>query len=321
MKSTKKMLSIIIPAYNVEQYILDCLESVFAQDLSPDEFEVIVINDGSTDSTLEYIQHFQEKNNNQNLKIISQENKGLSGTRNLGLQIAKGEYVWFVDSDDWIEKKCLGYLKDIMKFQKPEIIALNTDLNFPSHIEKKERPIISRKATTGYDIFRESWIYPYSGAQFYIFKTVFLRSHSFSFKEGIFFEDLLFTPVVLDHTDNIAIAEKTIYHYRLRDNSITTSTLSLKKAKDLLTILDDYLNYLGTQKYVHKEIYSHMVLATMTTLVRKYVNHLNKKESKYIRESLNQNKALLSVVSNSHTPIKYKLIYFMSKFFPFFAGK
>ena len=92
-------VSVIVPAYNVEGYINDCLESLVNQTLK--EIEIIVVNDGSTDRTSEIISKFSAKDSR--MKIINQENQGLSAARNNGMQQATGEYIGFVDSDDYID--------------------------------------------------------------------------------------------------------------------------------------------------------------------------------------------------------------------------
>ena len=101
-------LSIIIPAYNVSNYLDKCLESCFKQDLSEKEYEVIVVNDGSEDSTLDIALRW--KTLHENLSVISQQNQGLSMARNNGLRAAQGEYVMFLDSDDWYDPNMLSLL-------------------------------------------------------------------------------------------------------------------------------------------------------------------------------------------------------------------
>jgi len=108
------ILSIIVPVYNVEQYVEKCLLSCIRQDIAMDEYEIIVVNDGSLDRSYEIVLDYAIRYDN--IWVINQVNQGLSSARNVGFQKAKGEYVWFVDSDDWIEENCLGricsYLRD-----------------------------------------------------------------------------------------------------------------------------------------------------------------------------------------------------------------
>ena len=94
-------LSIIVPVYNVADYLPKCLDSLLVQDLSQNEYEIIVVNDGSTDNSGKIAEEYSKTYSN--IILINQENQGLSGARNTGIQNAKGEYVQFVDSDDYLE--------------------------------------------------------------------------------------------------------------------------------------------------------------------------------------------------------------------------
>ena len=98
-------LSIVIPVYNVEKYVNRCLLSVLNQKVSSNEYEIVIVNDGSTDSSLSIVEEMIESYNN--VILVSQENAGLSAARNRGLLLAKGDYIWFVDSDDWIDDDSL----------------------------------------------------------------------------------------------------------------------------------------------------------------------------------------------------------------------
>ena len=106
-------LSIIVPVYNVEKYIEKCLNSLCNLET---ENEIIIVNDGSTDSSLKIVEEFKKNHDNENIIIISQENKGLSEARNTGLRKAKGEYVSFIDSDDFVDKKLYEMMiKEVIK--------------------------------------------------------------------------------------------------------------------------------------------------------------------------------------------------------------
>lgn len=101
-------LSIIIPIYNVEKYIERCAESVLNQNVPPSQYEVIFVNDGTKDNSVEILKKAINFNIHSNFQIRDKENGGLSSARNFGLEHATGDYVWFVDSDDWIESNCLA---------------------------------------------------------------------------------------------------------------------------------------------------------------------------------------------------------------------
>lgn len=102
-------LSIVIPAFNVEKYIAECLDSCMCQDVSNDEYEVICVDDGSTDRTGLILDDYERRCSN--ISVIHQANHGLPSARNTGLDRAIGDYIWFVDSDDVIEHNCLGVFR------------------------------------------------------------------------------------------------------------------------------------------------------------------------------------------------------------------
>ena len=104
-----KFLSIIIPVYNVERYLAECLDSCLEQDIPHDDYEIICVNDGSTDGSAAILERYAGEN--PNIQVITQPNGGISAARNTGLDAANGEYIWFVDSDDFIQKNCLGKLR------------------------------------------------------------------------------------------------------------------------------------------------------------------------------------------------------------------
>src|SRR5690606_27089299 len=107
------LLSIVIPVYNVSEYVEKCIRSCYNQAVNQSCYEIIVINDGSKDDSLAICERLQEEFTD--LKIITQNNKGLSGARNTGIANAHGKYIWFVDSDDWIEDNCLIEIFELIK--------------------------------------------------------------------------------------------------------------------------------------------------------------------------------------------------------------
>ena len=114
------MLSVVVPVYNVEEYIYECIESILNQDI--DGVEIIVINDGSTDNSLKIVKSF----NDERIRIIDKENGGLSSARNVGLKEAVGEYVIFIDSDDYLkDKSVLAEMYNLAKKNNSDIVAGN----------------------------------------------------------------------------------------------------------------------------------------------------------------------------------------------------
>lgn len=229
-------LSIIIPVFNMERYIEKCLKSVTSQSsITLSEFEIIVVNDGSTDSSQYIIDGFNWKEVNH--LILQKKNGGLSSARNYGFSYAKGEYVWFVDSDDWVDEDCLKRIfpmlsgADVVHFP-----MYYRETSTRSYIEK----CISR-GETGADIIRGDYQYP---VQFTIYKTNFLRDNHLSFQEGIVMEDLHFTPRALYKANKVVVSDFPVYHYLQREGSIMMEMVKAKRLKDRIWIAHDLYRYM-----------------------------------------------------------------------------
>lgn len=122
MNTQMMLLSFIVPVYNVEEYLEECLDSLVSQDIPCDEYEIICIDDGSTDKSGEILDDYAEKY--QNIIVIHKENGGVSSARNCGIDIAKGEYIWFVDADDFIKANCLSLVKSKISEHDYDIIKI-----------------------------------------------------------------------------------------------------------------------------------------------------------------------------------------------------
>ena len=176
-------LSIIVPVYNVERYIVKCVKSLLHQNF--DDYEIIVVDDGTQDKSIEVL---QEAVCDSRITIIHQSNAGLSAARNTGITHSKGEYLWFVDSDDWIAENCLS-----------DIIGCLTGcdvLYFNSHYNVAESGTIvaklNYKETNGRFLSMRDVCYP---VQYYIYRRTFLVENSLRFEVGVLHEDTLFTPM------------------------------------------------------------------------------------------------------------------------------
>ncbi len=115
------ILSIIIPVYNVEKYIRTCLESVYKQGINDENFEVIIINDGTKDRSIQIIKDIISQHNN--IIVYNQENQGISSTRNKGIELARGKYIFMLDSDDLLVENSLSIIMDKALSSKYDLIV------------------------------------------------------------------------------------------------------------------------------------------------------------------------------------------------------
>lgn len=235
-------LSIIIPAYNVEQYLSKCLDSILTQESA--DFEVICINDGSIDGTAELLAKYSQ--GHENLSLINQPNMGMSASRNRGLKLAKGEYVMFVDSDDWLESDSLKRLvetangEDVIEFQCRKYF------DDEDRYSTSDRPNVMQRST-GWDYFNKERLKPRDIHFVCIWQRIYRRE--FLLKNNLFFdesvrraEDDLFSTMVMWYAASLKVIPLEVYVYRVRPNSITT-TISLERWKDSLKVQDILLNF------------------------------------------------------------------------------
>lgn len=225
-----KKLSIILPVYNVELYVEKSLRSCAEQDLSPEDYEIIVINDGTKDNSLEIVERVAKDYSN--IIIHSQENQGLSAARNKGLSLAKGEYVWFVDSDDFIESNCLKRVVD--KCIENSLDALGICAanvigdDVVKRFEHHEKGLISGK---------EAIIKGAMNVQvpFTIYRRLFLLQNNLNMKVGIFHEDSEFSPRAYYQAQKVSFLNDTLYYVHQNPTSITR-TPNPKKAFDCIIV-------------------------------------------------------------------------------------
>lgn len=234
---THPLISVVIPAYNVGLYIEECLESVKRQSYS--NFEAIVINDGSTDNTLEIIE--DTISGDKRFKLFSQNNAGLSATRNRGMQECHGKYLYFLDSDDKITydffdeavNKMESLNLDVLTFNassfmdgKPITSGFNADNYVRTLPENTSDPILHFLLT---EQFRSPvWLY------FYRFE--FITGNKLTFKEGILHEDELFSLIACVTAQKTAFTNKSYFERRVRENSIMTSKKTFKNSKSYFEV-------------------------------------------------------------------------------------
>ena len=232
-------VSIIVPVYNVEKYLRKCLDSLINQTLK--DIEIICVNDGSKDNSLKILEEYSKKDNR--IIVINQENAGLSVARNSGMKIAKGQYIGFVDSDDWI---------DLDYYEKLYYSATSNDADIAvggiirvTGIKKKKFLNFKKETLTDNtklkfelcDVPEKSYVWNK------IYKTEKLKEIGLEFEKGIFYEDCIFTPQALFYLGKIVTVPNIYYYYLRRGNSTVKqrsekanadSVYANKKANDFI---------------------------------------------------------------------------------------
>ncbi|MDT0607850.1 glycosyltransferase [Croceitalea rosinachiae] len=215
-------LSIVIPLYNKEKHILRCLKSLLAQDLSQDQYEIIVVDDGSTDSGGNIALNYAEIYGN--VCFFKQENKGVSAARNKGLDIAKGVYVYFMDADDYLVENTLNELLAICTEKELEI------LEFDTRQTNNNAPIFSISETTStpslHIMDNVAYISKHGFADEawrYFVKRELLKESGLRFIEGTLYEDVIFTVTLFLKAKKIGKVAMDVHRYVMVENSIVTN--------------------------------------------------------------------------------------------------
>lgn len=273
--------SIIVPIYNVELYLKECIESLLIQDFN--NYEIILINDGSTDKSLNICKLYKD---NAKVKIIDKVNSGLSDARNVGIRMACGDYIILVDSDDSIEKNFLSLLSKKIELSNPHVIICNficyDDLT--KEIIRSDSDSVTEKEYL--EEFNRSILYfKKSGlldcAWRLIASRKFIVENNLFFTFGIKHEDNEWVPKVLCMAQNIEIYDKPFYYYRKRNNSIT-SKRKLENLLDMLTVIKNLEQFLLGINECNKKEYLDFAIFSCLYTVAFYANYLTKSEKKKI---------------------------------------
>ena len=246
-------VSIIIPVYNVEKYIDECIETAINQTI--DSFEVIAVNDGSMDSSLEKLMKYAEKYDF--VKIVDQANKGVSVARNSGLNEAKGEYVYFLDSDDYITLDSMEYCYNIAKKDNLDIVLFDAKSFVDSSYTGK-------KLIENYDRSKKLESIIMSGSEFFnyasekggyetpvwlnFYNREFLIKNKLYFYEGIVHEDEIHTLKAITSAKKVMYIPKQFFNRRVRESSIMTSKIGYKNAYGMKIVAKDGYDFYMSNK-------------------------------------------------------------------------
>jgi len=235
------MFSIIIPVYNVEHYLRACLDSVLNQSFA--DWEAVCVNDGSTDGSAAILEEYAIRDSR--IRIITQANGGLSAARNAGIKEAKGDYLLFLDSDDWLEHNALQRL--VEKLDGEDILCFSGRRFFEETGNYHPADQLTEKTyLSGMDYYNENALqsrdFAFVCVVLRLYRRQFLLKNNLCFKEGIFHEDNLFTPITCYYAKKVRIINDCLYDYRVRDNSITT-TGNTKRLRDLLETANELATF------------------------------------------------------------------------------
>ena len=336
-----KKLSFIVPVYNVEKYLRKCVDSLLAQDY--DNYEIILVDDGSTDGSGEICDEYASPNSLTpslinslpQIRVIHQKNAGLSAARNTGIAASKGEYVMFVDSDDYIEPNVLkGLLEqverdslDVLRYRLQYVNPKYEVFN-PYKIDPFKGNDYSEEPTDGVSFLNSRMNTRCYAWQFILRRDLIFNSltHSFinSFIEGIYFEDTDWTPRMLCKANRVASTNTVVYNYLMREGSITNAISRSKQKK----VLDDKMHLIATLQQQAIDLrkagrynrwYRDMISDTVVSVIGILSGTFYEEREKYL-ESLRQlqlypikSRSIKARLINISPKLAVKLIHYKNK--------
>ena len=291
--------SIIMPGYNVEDYIERAVKSVLNQSFS--DYELIIVNDGSTDNTKEICNSFKDKR----ISVIHKKNGGLSDARNEGVKKAKGEYIIFIDSDDYWDKDLLKEINkslennpDLVRFQIREVTDKNEKTDYKETPFKNKSGEEAFELITKYHFVENAWAYA--------IKREYYLKEKFEFKKGAIHEDYGLTPLIIIKASKVNSISYIGYNYCIRSNSLMTNKDYEKIKKKVKDFYEHYL-------YLNKEIDK---INVNKTIFRSFIANsvilkiceLKGKDYKEYKNKLKQDKVLDNILSDTLSRKIKKLI-------------
>lgn len=243
MKNKQPDISIIVPIYNAEKYLNKCIDSLINQ--TKKEIEIILINDGSKDNSEKIIQSYKDKR----IRYISQPNKGIGKTRNLGIEKATGKYIMFIDSDDYLDKNACKLLFDKAFSNKLDVVICDFYIKKGTNLTEEKIIDFSfcnlkEKPNLIYDVNLAPWNK--------IYKTDFLKKNKIKFVENLKYEDTPFVCEALDKATRIGKVNNCLNYYIINEQSETT--VRDERVFDIIKIIDKIRIYFKNKPYMKETV-------------------------------------------------------------------
>lgn len=223
-------VSIIVPIYNVEKYLERCINSLIGQTL--DDIQIILVNDGSTDSSGKIAKEYAIKHQDK-IMYLEKENGGLSDARNYGLPYATGEYIAFLDSDDYIDKEAYKAMYDKAKQENADYLECDFIWEYTNKLKEDKRVDYKNK--------KEMLAFVRVVAWNKLIKREVIEKNKLEFPKGLRYEDVEFTYKLIPHLNKVSYIDKCFIHYTQRENSI--ANVQNARTSEIFTILDNVISY------------------------------------------------------------------------------
>lgn len=237
--NNKGLVSVIIPVYDVEEFLPHCLDSVLSQTYK--NIEILVVDDGANDKSGDICDEYEKKDSR--IKVIHQENEGLSSARNKGLQISKGEWVFFIDSDDRIDSDTLNQAYEFAKKNNCDIVQVNHYYEYEDYLlyrkasKKEKKNIVLNRHSTMKELIINDRIKNFAWGKLYKSELV----KDCLFPVGKYYEDSFWQHLIFDKIERYGIIDNPLYYYRQREGSI--SSVCSEKQQDLVEGYNNRLQF------------------------------------------------------------------------------
>lgn len=282
-------ISIIIPVYNVEQYIGRCLDSCVNQKgVTYNDYEIVVVNDGTPDNSMAIVRRYEAKY--PNIVVVEQENKRSGGARNTGIKNAKGDYIQFLDSDDRLSLDDVKTILDIAETAKPDMISIAAKNDYDGRIRNR----LPSDIHSGKELLSRG-LNPHCSCFFCISRD-FLQRHDLYFVEHIYHEDSEFTPRALYFADKLAVCDDALYYVNDEPHTSITRSTNIKKCFDNITVGESLKAF--AEKEVAEDDIRRVFYQTSALVVNNALRHsryFDKAKRHEVDNFLNERKSLLSV--------------------------
>lgn len=283
----EKLVSLIVPVYNVEKYLPQCLDSIKKQIYS--NMEVILVNDGSTDDSLSICKHYTKENN---WKLVEQENAGLSAARNAGLKQATGAYIAFLDSDDWIESDFIQKMVDAAEEYNVDIVETGIKWVYTEEIKVDQiayNTIFTKKDALAAYLLQTQPLHSAVCCKLYKRKIF----NNLQFEVGRLHEDGFFMYRAIYNADNYVILNYAGYNYRQnRDGSIMSVSVKSKNINDVTDMMEERVLFLKKENELElaEMAEAYLYRTTLTNYVTATTILHDKELSLVLKEKLYKNK-------------------------------
>ena len=307
----KPLLTVVIPVYNVEKYLKRCIDSILIQEWK--NYDILLVDDGSTDNSPQICEDYAKAYDI--ISVIHKENGGLSEARNTGISNAEGEYVYFLDSDDWIEPNTFSDLAEVIESDQYDIISFNREF------VKSEADIIKSdskqsKRLTGKEALVEMFSYGFitGFATDKIYRKALFTKNTIQFPVGKYYEDLGTNYKLFLAAKKVYATNQKYYHYLIDNPDAITQSWNEKKLRDMFefykeVFYSDFVRSQLNQEELHiSQLYyvnglTHILASLYKTKLHKHYSEITSE----VKQELENNKITYSEVKSIPNRIKYLL--------------